>query len=49
MTGRNKENRANRGKTASSVNPQGKSADAEFGNEPKNVLEDRAKKRNTKG
>lgn len=43
-----KERRVHRGKTASSVNPQGKSPDAEFGNEPKSVLEDRAKKRNTK-
>jgi small acid-soluble spore protein L (minor) len=48
MPERRKQYRANRGKTASSVIPQGKSADTEFGNEPKSVLEDRAKKRNTR-
>lgn len=45
---REKEARVNRGKTASSVNPQGISPDREASDEPKSVLEDRAKKRNTK-
>ncbi|WP_081412636.1 MULTISPECIES: small, acid-soluble spore protein L [Fictibacillus] len=37
-----------KGKAASSVNPQGKSPDAEFGMEPKTELENRAKKKNTR-
>lgn len=45
---RDKEVRVHRGKTASSVNPQGISPDREADSEPKSVLEDRAKKRNTK-
>ncbi|HET7578498.1 MAG TPA: small, acid-soluble spore protein L [Bacillales bacterium] len=48
MPTRHKEERVPRGKAASSVNPQGISPDKEAGNEPKNVLQDRAKKRNTK-
>ncbi|HEU5140048.1 MAG TPA: small, acid-soluble spore protein L [Bacillales bacterium] len=45
---REKEHRVQRGKIASSVNPQGISPDKEGDNEPKSVLQDRAKKRNTK-
>ncbi|TCP26616.1 small acid-soluble spore protein L (minor) [Scopulibacillus darangshiensis] len=42
-----KEFRAPRGKTASSVNPQGHSEDV-ADQRPKSQLEDRAKKKNTK-
>ncbi|HEU5141357.1 MAG TPA: small, acid-soluble spore protein L [Bacillales bacterium] len=45
---REKEDRVHRGKTASSVNPQGISPDKKGDNEPQSVLQDRAKKRNTK-
>lgn len=47
LTGRTRELRANKGKTASSVNPQGNPKDEHF-NEPTTELEDRAKKKNTK-
>lgn len=38
----------NRGKAASGVNPQGYGQDVEFATEPKNKLENAAKKKNTK-
>lgn len=47
LSGRTKENRGNRGKAASSVNPQGQSEDIP-NNEPKSQLEQRAKKKNTR-
>ncbi|WP_078380253.1 small, acid-soluble spore protein L [Sutcliffiella halmapala] len=39
---------ANRGKAAPGINPQGYGQDAEFAQEPKSKLEDKAKKSNNK-
>ncbi len=39
---------SNRGKKAPGVNPQGYGQDAEFAEEPKSKLENKAKKSNTK-
>ncbi|MCA1054575.1 small, acid-soluble spore protein L [Rossellomorea aquimaris] len=43
-----KGNNKNKGKTATSVNPQGYGADTEFAQEPKSKLENATKKANRK-